>query len=463
MKKITTIMVIVSLVIVSGCKKYIDNGNLSPNQPATATPASYLGYSTLALESNYNGELGRITSILVQHSQGTLEQYQGISEYAILEGDMNNSWDKLWIDGLTNAKQLEKAAGSANPYYQGIAKIHQAMYFGLATDLWGDVPFTQAGRAFEGEEFYYPTYDNQQTILAGIQTLLDDGIALLQQDPANNILFPGAEDLIHGGDPALWIKTAYVLKARYYNRLSKIDPVGSATNALAALASAGMTDADDANGHFGNNPNEYNQWYAFVYVERGNYMKMNSTLIDQLVSTGDPRLPFYASLDDTSGYSGTSPDDITTTSTSNAGDYFASPNSDCPMVTYVEAKFIEAECKLRASDPQGAADAYNDAVMSHVTKVTGGPDAGYFATYASETSGSITLNKIMTQKWIASFTQIEAWADWRRTGLPALTPSSQSTLGAIPRRLPTPTDERVNNPNAIAIQDLLNRVYWDIP
>jgi hypothetical protein len=462
MKKITTILVIVSLVIVSGCKKYIDNDNLSPNQPATATPASYLGYSSLALISNYNGELARISSILVQHSQGTLEQYVGISEYAILEGDMNNSWDKLWIDGMTNAKQLEKAAGSENPYYQGIAKIHQAMLFGLATDLWGDVPFTEAGRAFEGEEFYYPSYDSQQSILAGIQTLLNDGITLLQSAPEDNILFPGGEDLIHGGDPSLWIKTAYVLKARYYNRLSKIDPVGSATNALAALTAAGMTDADDANGHFGTNPNEYNQWYAFCYVERGNYMKMGKTLIDLLVATSDPRLPFIASEDDNAGYSGTDPADFDI-STSNIGSYYASPDADCPLVTYVESKFLEAECKFRTGDLDGAATAYNDAVIAHVTKVTGGPDAVYFAAFANENAGTISLSKIMTQKWISSVTQIEAWADWRRTDLPALTPSSASTLGAIPRRLPTPTDERVNNPNAIAIQDLLNRVYWDVP
>lgn len=460
MKKIIILSIIVSLVGLSSCKKYIDNGNESPNQPLNATPASLLGYSTLALQSTYNGQLGRVTSILMQHSTGTLEQYIGISEYGILEGDYNNDWDKLWVDGLSNAKQLEKVAGTQNPYYQGIAKIQQAMFFGIATDLWGDVPFSEANKAFDGEEFYYPKYDAQQSILNGIQTLLDDGIVLLNSAPDANILSPGGEDIIHNGDPSLWIKTAYVLKARYYNRLSGIDPAGSATNAINALNMAAITSADDANGHFGQNPNEYNQWYAFVYVERGNYMKMGKTYIDMLLALNDPRLPYIASVDDSGNYSGTAPDDVDI-STSNAGDYYAQPNADCPLVTYVEAKFIEAECKLRASDPQGAADAYNEAVQAHVIKLTGAADPTYFAANASETSGSITLEKIMTQKWLASFTQIETWADWRRTGFPNLTPSSSSTLGAIPRRLPTPSDERINNPNAIAVQDLLQPVWWD--
>lgn len=460
MKKIIAILILIGLVGLTACKKYIDNGNESPNQPLNATPASLLGYSTLALQSTYNGQLSRVTSILVQHSQGTLEQYQGISEYGILEGDYNNDWDKLWVDGLSNAKALEKTAGSENPYYQGIAKIQQAMFFGIATDLWGDVPFSEAGRAFDGEEFYYPHYDQQQNILNGIQTLLDDGITLLNSPAENNVLLPGGEDLIYNGDPSLWIKAAYVLKARYYNRLSQIDPSGSATNALAALNLAGFGPGDDANGHYGENPNEYNQWYAFVYVERGNYMKMSKTFIDTLLGLNDPRLPFIASTDDNAGYSGTAPNDFDI-STSNAGEYFASAASDVPMITYVEAKFIEAECKLRNGDAPGAADAYNEAVQAHVIKLTGGPDAAYFAANASEDGSTITLEKIMFQKWISSFTQIEAFADWRRTGFPVLTPSSASTLGAIPVRLPTPSDERINNPNAIAIQDLLQPVWWD--
>ena len=38
------------------------------------------------------------------------------------------------------------------------------------------------------------------------------------------------------------------------------------------------------------------------------------------------------------------------------------------------------------------------------------------------------MNKIMTQKYIAMFAQPETWSDWRRTGIPALTPTSGSAV-----------------------------------
>src|SRR5690606_28506938 len=66
---------------------------------------------------------------------------------------------------------------------------------------------------------------------------------------------------------------------------------------------------------------------------------------------------------------------------------------------------------------------------------------------------------------------IEAYSNWRRTGYPKLTPTNwpgNLTNGTIPRRLPYPTSEAVNNTAAYntAIQrqgpDLLTtRVWWD--
>jgi hypothetical protein len=67
----------------------------------------------------------------------------------------------------------------------------------------------------------------------------------------------------------------------------------------------------------------------------------------------------------------------------------------------------------------------------------------------------------MTQKYVDLFTQPEVWADWRRTGLPALTPNPDAQLTEIPRRLITPVDERIYNTNAIIVSDMLQKVWWD--
>lgn len=65
----------------------------------------------------------------------------------------------------------------------------------------------------------------------------------------------------------------------------------------------------------------------------------------------------------------------------------------------------------------------------------------------------------MTQKYIALFTNIQAYTDWRRTNFPSLTPSGTNTQ--IPRRMPTPQSERIVNPNARVNINIYDRVWWD--
>jgi hypothetical protein len=77
------------------------------------------------------------------------------------------------------------------------------------------------------------------------------------------------------------------------------------------------------------------------------------------------------------------------------------------------------------------------------------------------------------QKWIALFgNSLEAWANWRRTGIPTLVAGPNNvTSGQIPRRMLYPTDEQsLNNANlqaAISRQgggtQLWDRVWFDVP
>jgi hypothetical protein len=82
------------------------------------------------------------------------------------------------------------------------------------------------------------------------------------------------------------------------------------------------------------------------------------------------------------------------------------------------------------------------------------------------------LEQIITQKWVAQFLNgYEAWADWRRTGFPTLSPpaSTISPSGLIPRRQGYPTTERdlngVNYETALQSMggkdDLDGKVWWD--
>jgi len=199
--------------------------------------------------------------------------------------------------------------------------------------------------------------------------------------------------------------------------------------------------------YFGEATNEWNQWYAFEQQRTG-YITMNQFFLDMLAD--DPRLPLYASENPAGGFDDQQP----------IGPYYGGISASLPLVTFFEAKFIEAEAALRANDKARAAAAFNAAVTANVTKL-GVADPDFIAANANETEATITLEKIMTQKYIAMFTQPEVWADWRRTNLPALTPNAGANEPAIPRRLTTAQSERLYNSSAIVVTDILQPVWWD--
>lgn len=460
--KIVSVFTAIALTatLTSGCKKYFEDSIPSPNDPSSATPALLLSSVEIATFATYAGQIARQSAVMNQQIAGTSvgSQSEEIANYNITELTNENEWNTIYAGAIVNAQVIVDDYGAESPWYGGIAKVIMALNYGVATDMWGDVPRSEAGQATSGNTA--PKYDSQESVIAFIQSTLTSAIADLSQPIEANKELPTADDFIFNGDAAAWIKTAYALKARYANRLSKRDPSGSATQALQFLsADPMMSPADNANMFFADG-NGLNQWYAYE-TQRGGYLRVSKTFIDALDATTDPRLPFFVAKDPQGNYTGTPYDDVNVTATSYVGAYYASATSPIPLISYVETKFIEAEAKLRNGDGGGAATAYNDAVKASVLEVTGASNPAFEGAVASETAGSITLEKIMTQKWVALFIQVEAYADWRRTGIPALTANPNGQVTGIPRRLITPQNERLYNPNAQVVGDLLARIWWD--
>jgi hypothetical protein len=474
MKKIFIVLGFAIILVTQGCKKFTEGDKISPNSPSEVTESLLLSNCEVALFASYGGGLSRITSMLTQQSSGFTDQALIYEKYGMVEGDFDGEWQTLYTAGLMNTKKLIDKAGTSSPQYTGIGKILQALMIGAATDLWGDVPYNDALRAEEGtEESRKPFYDKQEAVLNSIQTVLTSAIADLNQP--NGIKMPGADDFIFGGNKTQWIKSAWLIKARYALRLSKRNPADAYAKTLQYLNEAytlGLNKNDDFNLIFGTNANEYNQWYAFTKVDRKGYIRMGAKLVNMMNTMNDPRLPFYADLADsdedgvadTTAYIGAPAGEAETipyaSFVSTIGKYYASPDSKLPVITYVEAKFMEAEAKLN-TDKAGAATAYNEAVVEHITKVTGAaPSLAYVTSFASETASTINLEKVMNQKYIALFTQLEVYSDWRRTGFPTLTRAKDATID-IPRRLINILEERQYNGNATIVQNMTERVWWD--
>lgn len=426
------------LLIATGCKHDKDLF-VNPNTPSTATPQTMLTEIEVATINSYEGDLNRTAGILVQHGVGVDGQATQTQVYSLIENQFDNQWGQLY-QTLENCKQLNDRFGDANPRYKGINNILMAMNWGELTDLWGDIPFTEA---LQAQANYYPKYDAQQTVLQGIDKMLNDAITILSNTD-NKGAIPASDDVIFNGSIDNWIKTAYTLKARYLNRYSNksnYDP-----NAILAALSNGISSAsEDCMGTHGSGANEQNQWYAFLNSRA--YIVGAATLIDTMRNRGDLRVYYYfdsTGLGDVVG----SPIDNTTNNASYWGQYLAgSPATPVPLVTYMEAKFIEAEVKVRKNDPTAAAD-LDTAIVESIKKVMGTRDSATAARIAHHTQANATLANVMFEKWIAMFGQLEAYNDYRRTKLPALTPNPSASISVIPQRYPTPLAERTANPNA---------------
>lgn len=461
MKKFIYILLTLLAITVVSCEKFVKNYDVSPNSAANVTLPLLLSSTEMGLESSYTGTLSRMSGILTQQLMGTQFQMLDIASYSLKEGDNINDWNNIYDLIIQPCNDMIKRAGDENPYYLGIARVLKAMGLGLATDFWGDVPASEAGEGIITGNLT-PKYDTQQDVITYLQKLLADALTSFAATPADNIILPGTDDFMMGGDIARWINVTKILQARYANRLSKIDPTGSATAALNFLQ--GVTDLGNLNAVYGPATNENNQWFQFE-TQRANYLKVGKFMVDLLKANNDPRLPFYAALNPNGQYVGASSDsDAPDAQASPVGPFIAGETSPIPLVTYTEALFIQAEAYFRLNNLALAASAYNSAVKSSIVMVTGtNPPPGFVASFASETAGTITLQKIMVQKYLALFTNVESWSDWRRTGFPVLTPNLHGVGGgtAIPRRLPTVQDERTYNPNAIVVSDIFSKVWWD--
>ena len=362
--------------------------------------------------------------------------------YQFAGGDYSTLWDNLYTGTMLNLKQIESfsAAKGANAYF-GVAKILEANALMVTTDFFGDIPYSDA---FQGSKQFQPKYDAQADVYTSIFALLNDARAKLLL-PANSPK-PGAEDLIYGGNLALWNKYANVLAARGYLHLTKVDK-GNYAKALAELAKGGFaSSAEDARLQYltsSTGAAPMNQYLS----QRGD--TENGIFFLALLKTlKDPRSSTY----------GVAYQDAN----SNIINPILIPNQAAPYITFTEQKFIEAECKLQTGDLPGATLAYLAGIKSSI--IEAGNTAADYTAYITNPkvvpATGITLNEIITQKYIALWNQSEPYLDWRRTGIPALTPNAGA---AIPRRFLYPQTELDLNTNTPKGVSQFDRVWLDKP
>lgn len=460
------------------CKKgYLDINEVNPNQTQNPPINGLLAAVTYQTGINFY-RAGDFTSYYVQY---LASPNKGSASDIYENADRSTLWFNTTITGtnpfggvyntIMDGRVLLQKATDANAYeYIGVVKVTEAMNMSMMIDLFGDMPYSEAFNP----SIFTPKYDKAEDIFNRCLVLLDEAVVEFNR-PNPAIKLDAASDVIHGGKASAWIKTAYALKARLLNRLSKL-PSYDPAKILPALSSAYTSNADDAQvtKFFARNP-----WGQAAANNAGSLLDgwLSEQFVDALNGTTfgvvDPRLKLIATPATGGAYKGT-PNGNGRTGSGTAGQesylsttgFYSSTASPLLVVTYSEMKFIEAEATF-ASDKARSYNAYLAGIGANMDKV-GVPateKAAYLASPAVAVgAAAFTKDLLFKEKYAAMFLQPEAWTDARRFDYKYkdFTLPVGAVLPNYIRRVNYPTSELSRNgANVPNITTLTERLWWD--
>lgn len=460
-------LLLLIIIVLAGCKKgYLDinqsNPNLTQDPPINGLLVSVTSESSLNVF-----RAGYFTSNYVQYLA---------SSYKASDNDIYENVDRstLWYNvynTIQDARNMREIAVEKNAsHHIGVAKLMEALNMSVAIDLFGDMPYSKAWNPSDIQ----PVYDNAEDIFNELLKLIDESI--IEFNKANvSLNLEQSSDLIHGGNTKAWIKTAYTLKARLLNRLSKTSKYNS-TEILNALANGYSSNSDDAQvTQF----NGRSPWNNIAY--RNTVLLLDGWLSNQIVNNlngntygvVDPRLPFIASPNIDGIYLGTrSGAGSIGSSTGKLESYlfidgfYSKSGAPLLIVTFSEAKFIEAEASF-ATDKSRSYQAYLDGIKANMEKLN--VPSSQILSYLSNPIVSVgvgNFNKalIFKEKYIAMILNPESWTDARRFNYQYknFTLPASSLLPEFIRRVGYPISELTRNkPNVPSVSLLTERLWWD--
>jgi len=526
MKKFLKIYLSTSVILLAtlvSCDKF-DEVNIDPTKSSDMDPGLQLAW----VQVNYSGHLENVerlntmmTMPMVQHIGGIWANRWG-QMYIKSANYMHIIWENSYPNDVLNiVDAVERTTDDeTKTNLNAICRIMRVYVFARLTDLYGDIPYTEASQAaFSG--LVRPAYDKQEDIYNDFFKELKE--AAQQLDAAKD---PVPTDLFYSGDIALWKKFANSLRLRCAMRLIKVNPTKAEAEAVSAYE----------DGVFASNEEMCIMKHENVQSDyadvRGNAAsvginqhevlpRLSNTLINAMRNTNDPRLaqiaryyidvPYqpFTRVDitqqvvDVVGYTGVNPTDYVwddwkpsfDINVPGRGAYTVSNNeqkaqlanfliqNDAPFfhLTYAEVELLLADASLRFGNKFGdnAQIHYERGVRAALEQLAlfrGGPvipnaDITTFVQGVPLIPGR-ELEIVNTQLWIALFLNgPEAYANWRRTGYPVL-PSSvtgESDITTTPRRFEYPLTEREQNSTnyQAAVQRLSggdawnSRVWWD--
>ncbi|MFD1144899.1 SusD/RagB family nutrient-binding outer membrane lipoprotein [Larkinella insperata] len=472
------------LTLAGSCTKDFDEINISPNDPTSISPQYLLPY---ALESSIDRYWGVRTRFERLNLDGAMCWMQYLTRniysnegdnYEVSVGFYNNNWKGFFNDSQVNFQRIIALSGPGgqfeNSNYEGVALVMRSWVFSLLTDTYGPIPYNDALKGTAAEPNYTPTYDPVEAVYAGI---------LADLKTANEKLTVGGAaisgDILYGGDVLKWKKFANSLRLRLANRQAAKKPAESKAIMAEILGDATKYPIFTGNADNARLANSAvlpsnNEWHQVMIQDGRTDWNVSKTIADRLNELGDTRITVYAQPNKEGKYEGHAnglPDAVATAylgTSSVLGNYFTAATAPSVLMTFSELNLILAEAAADG-DISGSAQTYLEKGVTASFEQYGlTVPAGYLTKI-----GPATKSTILEQKWIALFGQaIEAWTEYRRTGLPVLPAKDARAVfsndGVMPTRLKYPTSEYSLNKASLdkgisllgGADDMKTKLWW---
>ncbi|MDR2223457.1 MAG: RagB/SusD family nutrient uptake outer membrane protein [Flavobacteriaceae bacterium] len=334
----------------------------------------------------------------------------------------NNKWNTLYSNLRSLniiVKKCSTGGEEAGNYHTlGIAQVLKAYNLGILTDLFGDVPYSEALSPLTNPQ---AKLDKQEDIYKEIFSLLDSGIENLNKQTTFASL--GKQDLIYNS-PNNWIKAAYGLKARYLMHLSAVKP-----NYQEVLNNVNLSFAH-ANEEMYFQDGKVSYPFFLVNKTRGG-LASSKTLWDMMtnIDVKDPRIADYFIAIEGKGVvpvdhnkdvqeaaSGVySPSGLSYSSVKDAK-YEANSFNAIYLMSYHELMFIKAEAAARLNLDSEAKGALSQGINAALNKKQRLTYPTYERVVPQDLTGKALLQRIAQEKYIsfAEVESIEMYNDIRR-------------------------------------------------
>lgn len=514
MKNTIKYLFIIALVIgFSACTDNFEETNTNVNAPSIEQAAP-----DMLLTNSIESMTDRVHEIFLGHEMGSCwvqhmakVQYTDEDRYIPRVSVINNTWTSLYAaSGQDVATIISVAEAKDLKNYKGIAYVLKAYITSVLTDLYGDIPYSEAWKGSAEEVIVSPVYDTQEAIYTDLVAKLKEANDLLSEDNEEV-----AGDILFDGDIVKWKKFANSLRLRLLLRMSAKKNVAADMQAIVSNPSSSpiFTSNDDnaALHYLGSAPN--NHPINENRKSRDDH-RVSKTLVDMMyvdAPSPDYRVSLYADLavgnndyaglpnglrsSDAANYDGNG-----LKNTSKIGSFYAEADAPGMLMSYAELQFILAEAAHKnyiSGGEEKAEEYYNEGIIAsyyqneeYFTPVlediwgstfeSWGWDGNDIMAYALQDffdwggwayDPAHAMEQIGTQKWVAMFDQgLQANFEWRRIGYPVLVaPADADNQGKIPVRVFYPADEysrnKTNVEAAVARQgkdDMNTRVWWDV-